>query len=169
MSKEDNYETDYRKKLTLGGSGLLVGSIFTGPAAPVVAAIGIGLIIGRAVRSLANEKAREEYHEEKSLRRKEKEASYQKHSSYLPESPETAVARETPFEASRLLKALAKEETTRYALNAASSMVHDYLSEVPEERLANSNGIYVDFKRKRNLRGLISGEDSGFELDIELK
>ncbi|MFA5071700.1 MAG: hypothetical protein WC511_05070 [Candidatus Pacearchaeota archaeon] len=82
-----------------------------------------------------------------------------------PESPETAVARETPFEASRLLKALAKEETTRYALNAASSMVHDYLSEVPEERLANSNGVKISFNKNRKF----FSDSEGFKIDIDLK
>jgi len=154
MSDENQWETNYKKRITKVGSGLLASSILTGPAFPIVASIGASMLIARGLIGLVSKNSNEK-----------REENYQKNNSYFPESPETAVARETPFEASKLLRQLSKEETTRCALNYTSNMVRDYLSEVPKERLVNSNGIEVSFAKKHRL----FSNDDGFDIDIKLK
>jgi hypothetical protein len=83
----------------------------------------------------------------------------------IPESPETAIARGDPYRAARLLREISKDRLTERALDTAAIISHDYLSYLPKERLANSNGVRVSFQRTRSF---FFGEN-GFSLDIDLK
>ncbi len=83
-----------------------------------------------------------------------------------PESPETAIARTDPFEASRLLRQYSRDRLTGQALSAASTVARDYLSNVSKERLDRSNGVRVSFERKRRF---FSGGEYGFTIDLDLK
>ncbi|MCK9568212.1 hypothetical protein M0R72_04640 [Candidatus Pacearchaeota archaeon] len=176
MSTEDNYETNYRKKLTFGGSSLLVGSLFAGPAAPIVAALGIGMIVGRAVRSLASENAKKEYEEEKASKRKEnvrKEENYQEHNSYLPESPETAIARSSPQIAKSVLERIAQNNMYQEIAEKSTIMAREYLEKVKEtnpERVARSDGIYISVGEDLN-KGLsrFLSREKGYKINISLK
>jgi hypothetical protein len=83
-----------------------------------------------------------------------------------PESPETAIARRDPVEAARLLRRVSKDRVTEKALENSAKIARDYLSCVPIEKLVESRGIKVSFRKKQ---GLFSREDLGFDFDIDLK
>ncbi len=162
MAKEGP-ETQYRKKAIGFGSSLLVGSIFTGPAAPFVALAGAAFIAGAGLRHLVNRRARNAYNEERGV------SVEPLTESFYPESPETAIARTAPFEASDLLRQYSKDRLAEEALSAASTVARDYLSNLSQERLDRSNGVRVSFERRRNLASFFTGEDAGFKIDIDLK
>jgi len=84
----------------------------------------------------------------------------------IPESPETAIARGEPSTAFRLLREMSKDRLSEKALETAAIISHSYLSSLPRERLAESNGMRVSFERKQRF---FSGRDYGFTLDIDLK
>ncbi len=86
-----------------------------------------------------------------------------------PESPETAIAREDQEEASELLKIISKDHLSEKALEVSSTISHDYLTNISQRKIDESEGVKVSFKRKRNLISMLSGNDEGFELDITLK
>jgi hypothetical protein len=160
---EEYPETQYRKKNLVFGSTLLAGSIITGPVAPFVALVGVAFLAGTGLRHLLNKRAREAYYEE----REERKVSSREE--LYPESPETAIAREEPFTTSKLLREYSQDRMYEEALNVASTVAQEYFSNLPPEILARTSGARVSFKKKRNLLGLIAGEEPRFKLDIELK
>ena len=90
--------------------------------------------------------------------------------SLIPESPETAVARNNPDEASKLLRELYNEKTQQVALASANKLCETYLTHLSEEKLENSKGVSVSFRRTfGDLVGLVTNEKKGFKLDIDLK
>lgn len=154
-------EKNVQKRLSYISVACLVGSVVFPPLALAGGAIIAGQI-GRAYRT-KNSGDKEEP-------RTDIFSYDNSRNSFTPESPETAVARTDSSEASRLLKQLSKDSVSKCALDSASKIVHDYLSEVPQERLENSNGVKVSFeRRRRNLTKILLGRDAGFKVDIELK
>ena len=90
--------------------------------------------------------------------------------SLIPESPETAVARNNPDEASKLLRKLYSEKTQQVALASANKLCETYLTHLSEEKLEKSKGVSVSFRRTfGDLVGLVTNEKKGFNLDIDLK
>jgi len=83
-----------------------------------------------------------------------------------PESPETAIARRTPYEASDLLKKLSEDRVNEKAMDSAAFITHDYLSSLSQKRLDETSGIHVSFERKKRF---FSKENNGFDLSINLK
>jgi hypothetical protein len=163
---EDGPETNYRKKALAFGSTLLAGSIFTGPAAPIVALVGGAFILGTGLRHLLNRNARGAYNEERGASRRREDSDFD---SFYPESAETAIARRRTSEAARLLREYSKDRTYEEALSSASVISRDYLSSLPEEMLAKSKGVRVSFEKKRSLVGFLTGDDNEFKLNIHLK
>jgi len=165
---EEEQETNYRKK-TLGfGSALLAGSIFTGPAAPLVALAGVAFLAGTGLRHLLNSKARNMYNQEREERRVGG-GDLESSDSFYPESAETAIARRRTSEAAGLLREYSNDRVYEEALSSASIISRDYLSSLPEEMLAKSKGVRVSFEKKRSLVGFLTGDDNEFELNIHLK
>jgi len=83
-----------------------------------------------------------------------------------PESPETAVARRIPYEASDLLKKLSQDRVTEKAMDTSAIITHDYLSSLSQEKLDQTKGINVSFERKRKF---FSNQETGFDLSICLR
>jgi flagellar biosynthesis component FlhA len=173
VSKEDNYETNFRKNLTRTGSGLLVGSILAGPAAPIFAAVGIGLILGRVSRSLFNKEARKEYKEEKDKEEVRKET--QEDNPYMPESPETAIARRNPYLSKKLLEEMSKNEMYKRISEESVIIAGDYITQMREinpAKFARSNGmcIIVEEDVNKGLERFLFGKNSnGYKVNISLK
>ena len=83
----------------------------------------------------------------------------------VPESPETAIARQDPVTAAELLARVSKDRLATEALRTADSMAKEYLSRLPEGRYNRSNGIRARFSRERRV---FSGKDTDFTIEIEL-
>ena len=155
-------EKKIQNRLTGAGIGALALAPLTGPFAPLYLGIAGAIFFGKAIRGIKNrdyeDKPQNNY----------REGSNQ--GSLIPESPETAVARNNPDEASKLLRKLYSEKTQQVALASANKLCETYLTHLSEEKLEKSKGVSVSFRRTfGDLVGLVTNEKKGFNLDIDLK
>jgi hypothetical protein len=162
LSKE---EKTIQKKLSVLSGACLIGALIFPPLALVSGAVLVGQA-GRAYRT--RDSGNDEVPETEPIRNVSPNRRYEENS-FIPESPETAIARRNDTEASGLLREISKDKVTTKAYETASLITRDYLNSIPSEQVAKSNGITVSYKRKRDLSGLLWGEDTGFDLNINLK
>jgi hypothetical protein len=157
-----------QKRLSYVSGACFIASIFFPPAAIA----GGMVLIGQAGRAY---KERNSGGNEEQEKTKKLIPSYKKlENSFIPESPETAIARNSSELGKRTLEEISKNvlysEIAKESEGAAEKYLNN-LKELNPEKIKRSKGIKISFNQKENKglsRIIFGAEKIGYELNVNL-
>jgi len=167
LSKE---EKTIQKKLSVLSGACLLGALIFPPLALVSGAVLVGQA-GRAYRT--KDSGNDEIPETEPIRNVSPNRRYEENS-FIPESPETAIARRSPEIGKRALEEISRNVMYAEIAKRSEGAAKEYLDNMRElnpDRIANSNGIKISFNQKENqgLRKILFGEENiGYQIKINL-